>query len=77
MATHSNFLPGKFLGHRSLAGYSLGGHKELVVTEQLTFGLSGLLSVLILCPFMLLQMALFHSFLWLSSIPLCKYTTFF
>ena len=24
---------------------------------------------------MLLQMALFHSFLWLSSIPLCIYTT--
>ena len=26
---------------------------------------------------MLLQMALFHSFLWLSSIPLCIYTTSF
>lgn len=25
---------------------------------------------------MLLQMALFHSFLWLSSIPLCIYTSF-
>ena len=25
---------------------------------------------------MLLQMALFHSFLWLSNIPLYKYTTF-
>ena len=24
---------------------------------------------------MLLQMALFHSFLWLNNIPLCKYTT--
>ena len=24
---------------------------------------------------MLLQMALFHSFLWLSNIPLCMYTT--
>ena len=28
----------------------------------------------ILVPFMLLQMTLFHSFLWLSSIPLCIYT---
>ena len=47
MATHSSFLPGKFLGHRSLAGFSLWGRKELVVTEQLTFCLSGLLSVII------------------------------
>ena len=28
-----------------------------------------------LVPFMLLQMTLFHSFLWPSSIPLCLYTT--
>ena len=27
-------------------------------------------------PTMLLQMARFHSFLWLSSIPLCRWTTF-
>ena len=26
---------------------------------------------------MLFQMALFHSFLWMSDIPLYKYTTFF
>ena len=28
MATHSVFLPGKFLGQRSLACYNPGGHKE-------------------------------------------------
>ena len=28
-------LPGKFHGHRSLAGYSPWGHKELDTTEQL------------------------------------------
>ena len=31
------FLPGKFHGQRSLAGYSPWGHKELDMTEQLTF----------------------------------------
>ena len=30
------FLPGKFLGHRSLAGYSPGGCKESDMTEQLS-----------------------------------------
>ena len=30
------FLPGAFHRHRSLAGYSLWGHKELDMTEQLT-----------------------------------------
>ena len=29
------FLPGKFHGQRSLAGYSPWGHKELDMTEQL------------------------------------------
>ena len=30
------FLPGEPHGQRSLVGYSLGGHKELDTTEQLT-----------------------------------------
>ena len=30
------FLPGEFHGQRSLAGYSLWGHKESDVTERLT-----------------------------------------
>ena len=30
------FLPGKFHGQRSLAGYSLWNHKELDMTEQLS-----------------------------------------
>ena len=30
------FLPGEFHGQRSLAGYSLWGHKESDTTEQLT-----------------------------------------
>ena len=30
------FLPGEFHGHRSLAGYSPWGHKELDTTRQLT-----------------------------------------
>ena len=33
MATTSVFLPGEFLGKRSLAGYSPLGHKELDMTE--------------------------------------------
>ena len=36
MATHSVFLPGEFHGQRRLAGYSLWGHKESDMTEQLT-----------------------------------------
>ena len=32
----SVFVPGKFHGRRSLAGYSLKGHKELDMTERLT-----------------------------------------
>ena len=31
------FLPGEFHGQRSLAGYSPWDHKELDITEQLTF----------------------------------------
>ena len=34
MATCSVFLPGKFHGQRSLAGYSPWGHKESDTTEQ-------------------------------------------
>ena len=34
MATHSVFLPGKFNGHRSLAGYSPLDHKESDMTEH-------------------------------------------
>ena len=30
------FLPGEFHGQRSLAGYSLWGHKESDITERLT-----------------------------------------
>ena len=36
MATHSNILPGKSHGQWSLVGYSLWGHRESVVTEQIT-----------------------------------------
>ena len=35
------FLPGKCHGQRSLVGYSLWGHKELDMTEWLTFSLCG------------------------------------
>ena len=34
------FLPGKFHGQKSLAGYSPWDHKESDVTEQLTLALS-------------------------------------
>jgi len=33
----SSCLDGEFLGQRSLAGYSLWGHKELDTTKQLPF----------------------------------------
>ena len=33
------FLPQEFHGQRSLAGYSLWGHKQLDTTEQLTLSL--------------------------------------
>ena len=36
MATTPVFLSGKSLGQRSLVGYSLWGHKESDITEQLT-----------------------------------------
>jgi len=34
------FLPGEFLGQRSLAGYNPWSHKESDTTEKLTFSLS-------------------------------------
>ena len=37
------FLPRKFHGQRSVAGYSPWGHKELDTTEQLTLSLSNML----------------------------------
>ena len=36
------FLLGEFHGQRSLAGYSLWGHKELDMTERLTLSLSNI-----------------------------------
>ena len=39
MATPPVFLPGKFHGQRTLAGYSPWGCKELDTTEQLTLSL--------------------------------------
>ena len=36
MATTSVFLPEKFLGQRSLVGYSPMGHKDLDTTQQLS-----------------------------------------
>ena len=35
MATHSVFLPGKFHGQRSLAGYSPWSHKETDMAKRL------------------------------------------
>ena len=40
------FLPGESHGHRSLAGYSSWGHRELDMTEQLTLSLYLLSNVL-------------------------------
>ena len=36
MATHSSFLPGKFYGQGSLAGYSPWGWEELDTTKRLS-----------------------------------------
>ena len=36
MATHSSVLPEKFLGQRSLVGYSPWGHKESDMTEPVS-----------------------------------------
>ena len=40
MTPTSVFLPGKFQGHKSLAGYSSQSCKESDVSEQLTLSLS-------------------------------------
>ena len=40
MAIHSSILPGELHGHRSLAGHSPWGCKELVSTEGLTLSFS-------------------------------------
>ena len=42
IAARTIFLLGEFHGHRSLAGYSLWGHKELDMTERLTLSLSNI-----------------------------------
>ena len=52
------FLPGESLGQRSLAGYSPWGHKELGMTKVTEHAR------------MLMHMALFHSFLRQTGIPL-------
>ena len=36
LATHSRFGPGELHGQRILAGYSLWGHKEFDITQQLS-----------------------------------------
>ena len=41
-------LPGKYLGQRSLAGYSPKGHKELYMTERLTLTFTWLLHKVVL-----------------------------
>ena len=41
------FLPGKFYGQRSLAGYSPWGHKESDMTERLTFKLNTILPLIV------------------------------
>ena len=42
------FLPGEFCGQRSLAGYSLWGHKDLGTAEQLTLSHTHFTSLLFL-----------------------------
>ena len=50
------FLPGKFHGQMSLAGYTLKGHKELDMTEQLSTHNERISNVL---PNILVAMVLF------------------
>ena len=52
--------------------YSPWGHKESDTTERLLLSLGMIISR---SPSMLLQMVLFNSFLWLSSVPLSVCTT--
>ena len=56
------FLPGKFHGMRSLAGYSLWGCKELGTTEGLTLSPLILSSLL----FLDLEMMTYFSWLWIN-----------
>ena len=56
------FLPGKFHGQRSLAGYSLWGCSELGTTEGLTLSPLILSSLL----FLDLEMMTFFSWLWIN-----------
>ena len=42
------FLPGRFRGRRSLAGYSPWGHKELDTTERLTLFFNELINLSVL-----------------------------
>ena len=46
------FLPGEFHRERSLRGYSPWGHKELNLTEQLTFSISAFFIVQLSHPYM-------------------------
>ena len=52
MEPTSVFLPGEFHGQRRLVGYSAWSHKELDMTEQLTFSLSTILCIHLLCLLM-------------------------
>ena len=45
------FLPGEFHRERSLRGYSPWGHKELNLTEQLTFSISAFFIVQLSHPY--------------------------
>ena len=53
------FLPGKFHGQMSLTGYTLKGHKELDMTEQLSTHNERISNVL---PNILVAMVLFFFF---------------
>ena len=67
------FLPGESHGRRSLVGYCPWGCKESDMTERLHFTSLHFLHLrtLSLGPSLLPHMALFCSFLWLSTISLC------
>ena len=55
-ATHSSILAWEFHEQRSLADYSLWGHKEPDTTEQLTFPLERIPSVLLQSKFTFLTL---------------------
>ena len=58
------FLPGKFHGQMSLTGYTLKGHKELDMTEQLSTHNERISNVL---PNILVAMVLIFFFLTLQT----------